>query len=196
MLDQVLAAFDVTPDHDLDLMQPGQTLAQIAARILAALEPVIKARATGHAAGAGRYHHHASRRFGGLLPTRAGRPCGSRAAHRGPRATISRGDEPRGHHPPRRPAFRAHRNREKQSAGRGRHPRSASPSPAIRGSTPCSMCATPWRLAGCPRGSVAPIGRVQKADRSHRAPPGKLRRRLRAHLRSPGPSCQAGRYPD
>ena len=43
MLDQVLAAFGVAPDHDLDLMQPGQTLAQIAARILAALEPVIQA---------------------------------------------------------------------------------------------------------------------------------------------------------
>jgi UDP-N-acetylglucosamine 2-epimerase (non-hydrolysing) len=42
MLDQVLAAFAVTPDHDLNLMQPGQTLAQITARILAALEPVIK----------------------------------------------------------------------------------------------------------------------------------------------------------
>jgi len=42
MLDQVLAAFGVTPDYDLDLMQPGQTLAQITARILAALEPVIK----------------------------------------------------------------------------------------------------------------------------------------------------------
>ena len=41
MLDQVLAAFDVTPDYDLDLMQPGQTLAQLTARILAALEPVI-----------------------------------------------------------------------------------------------------------------------------------------------------------
>ena len=41
MLDQVLAVFGVTPDHDLDLMQPGQTLAQITARILAALEPVI-----------------------------------------------------------------------------------------------------------------------------------------------------------
>ena len=41
MLDQVLAAFGVTPDYDLDLMQPGQTLAQITARILAALEPVI-----------------------------------------------------------------------------------------------------------------------------------------------------------
>jgi UDP-N-acetylglucosamine 2-epimerase (non-hydrolysing) len=43
MLDQVLAAFGVSPDHDLDLMQPGQTLAQIAARILVALEPVIQA---------------------------------------------------------------------------------------------------------------------------------------------------------
>jgi UDP-N-acetylglucosamine 2-epimerase (non-hydrolysing) len=43
MLDQVLAAFAVTPDYDLDLMQPGQTLAQITARIVAALEPVVKA---------------------------------------------------------------------------------------------------------------------------------------------------------
>ena len=43
MLDQVLAAFEVTPDYDLDLMRPGQTLAQITARILAALEPVIHA---------------------------------------------------------------------------------------------------------------------------------------------------------
>ena len=43
MLDQVLAAFGVEPDHDLDLMQPGQTLAQITARILAALEPVVRA---------------------------------------------------------------------------------------------------------------------------------------------------------
>ena len=33
MLDQVLAAFDVIPDHDLDVMQPNQTLAQTTARI-------------------------------------------------------------------------------------------------------------------------------------------------------------------
>ena len=26
MLDQILATFDVTPDYDLNLMQPGQTL--------------------------------------------------------------------------------------------------------------------------------------------------------------------------
>src|ERR1700683_2929882 len=41
MLDQVLQAFDVKPDHDLDLMLPGQTLFQSTARILAALEKVL-----------------------------------------------------------------------------------------------------------------------------------------------------------
>src|SRR4051794_11130562 len=43
MLDQVLAAFDVRPDHDLDLMLPGQTLFQSTSRILAALEGVLAA---------------------------------------------------------------------------------------------------------------------------------------------------------
>src|SRR5437867_6508126 len=42
MLDQVLAAFDVRPDHDLDLMLPGQTLFQSTSRILAALEGVLR----------------------------------------------------------------------------------------------------------------------------------------------------------
>ena len=41
MLDQVLDAFDVQPDHDLDLMLPGQTLFQSTSRILAALEGVL-----------------------------------------------------------------------------------------------------------------------------------------------------------
>ena len=41
MLDQVLAAFGVTPEHDLNLMQAGQSLSQVTARTLAALEPVI-----------------------------------------------------------------------------------------------------------------------------------------------------------
>ncbi len=40
MLDQVLAAFSVKPDFDLDLMQPGQTLAALSARLLAGLEKV------------------------------------------------------------------------------------------------------------------------------------------------------------
>jgi hypothetical protein len=38
MLDQVLQAFDVKPDHDLDLMLPGQTLFQSTSRILADLK--------------------------------------------------------------------------------------------------------------------------------------------------------------
>jgi len=41
MLDQVLEAFDVHPDHDLDLMLPGQTLFQSTSRILAGLEQVL-----------------------------------------------------------------------------------------------------------------------------------------------------------
>jgi UDP-N-acetylglucosamine 2-epimerase (non-hydrolysing) len=41
MLDQVLQAFDVKPDHDLDLMLPGQTLFQSTSRILAGLEKVL-----------------------------------------------------------------------------------------------------------------------------------------------------------
>jgi UDP-N-acetylglucosamine 2-epimerase (non-hydrolysing) len=41
ILDQVLAAFDVTPDRDLDIMRPGQTLSQSTSRIIAALEPVL-----------------------------------------------------------------------------------------------------------------------------------------------------------
>jgi UDP-N-acetylglucosamine 2-epimerase (non-hydrolysing) len=43
MLDQVLACFQVRPDHDLDLMQPGQTLASLTARALDALDPVVAA---------------------------------------------------------------------------------------------------------------------------------------------------------
>jgi UDP-N-acetylglucosamine 2-epimerase (non-hydrolysing) len=42
MLDQVLEAFQVKPDHDLDLMLPGQTLFQSTSRILSRLEPVLR----------------------------------------------------------------------------------------------------------------------------------------------------------
>ncbi|HYL73388.1 MAG TPA: UDP-N-acetylglucosamine 2-epimerase (non-hydrolyzing) [Bryobacteraceae bacterium] len=42
MLDQVLEAFAVQPDYDLDLMLPGQTLFASTTRILAGLEPVLQ----------------------------------------------------------------------------------------------------------------------------------------------------------
>jgi UDP-N-acetylglucosamine 2-epimerase (non-hydrolysing) len=40
MLDQILETFRVIPDYDLNLMQAGQTLSSLTARILSALEPV------------------------------------------------------------------------------------------------------------------------------------------------------------
>lgn len=42
MLDQVLNRFSLKPDHDLNIMQPGQTLSEITARALRGLEEVIK----------------------------------------------------------------------------------------------------------------------------------------------------------
>lgn len=41
MLDQVLSAFDITPDIDLNLMKQGQTLSDITAGVLTGLEKVI-----------------------------------------------------------------------------------------------------------------------------------------------------------
>lgn len=43
MLDQVLRVFDLHPDHDLGLMQPRQTLADLTARAITALTPVLEA---------------------------------------------------------------------------------------------------------------------------------------------------------
>lgn len=42
MLDQVLNAFHITPDFDLDVMQQGQTLSDITVRVLKGLEQVIQ----------------------------------------------------------------------------------------------------------------------------------------------------------
>ena len=42
MLDQVLDAFKITPDIDLDLMKHDQSLAQLTARIFTDLDPVLK----------------------------------------------------------------------------------------------------------------------------------------------------------
>jgi UDP-N-acetylglucosamine 2-epimerase (non-hydrolysing) len=42
MLDQVLEVFDVVPNHDLDIMQPGQSLPDLTARLLTALRDVLR----------------------------------------------------------------------------------------------------------------------------------------------------------
>ena len=43
MLDQVLELFDIQPHHDLNVMQPGQTLYALTATLLTRLEPVLAA---------------------------------------------------------------------------------------------------------------------------------------------------------
>jgi UDP-N-acetylglucosamine 2-epimerase (non-hydrolysing) len=42
MLDQVLALFQMKPDHDLDLMREGQTMAQVSAGIFTHLDPILE----------------------------------------------------------------------------------------------------------------------------------------------------------
>ncbi len=41
MLDQVLELFEITPDYDLDLMRPGQTLPQLTSNILLGMDGVL-----------------------------------------------------------------------------------------------------------------------------------------------------------
>ena len=41
MLDQVLELFDITPDYDLNIMKPNQTLSMIAANVLTGIEEVL-----------------------------------------------------------------------------------------------------------------------------------------------------------
>ena len=41
MLDEVNALFNILPDYDLDIMRHGQTLSQIAARVLVGLDPIL-----------------------------------------------------------------------------------------------------------------------------------------------------------
>jgi UDP-N-acetylglucosamine 2-epimerase (non-hydrolysing) len=42
MLDQVLQAFEIEPDYDLNLMAPGQSLTAITASVLVGLEPILR----------------------------------------------------------------------------------------------------------------------------------------------------------
>ncbi|MEP4601493.1 UDP-N-acetylglucosamine 2-epimerase (non-hydrolyzing) [Saccharospirillum sp.] len=41
MLDQVLALFEITPDYDLNIMKPGQSLNEVTANILLGLKPIL-----------------------------------------------------------------------------------------------------------------------------------------------------------
>ena len=42
MLDQVLELFDITPEYDLDIMKPGQSLTDVTCHILQGLDPILE----------------------------------------------------------------------------------------------------------------------------------------------------------
>ena len=89
MLDQVLGYFAIRPDIDLGLMQPGRTLAGIAAGCLRTIDEVIVARES-RLRGRPRGHHHGhGHRDGGVFPQG---PVGSRRSrpeNRGPDGSLA-----------------------------------------------------------------------------------------------------------
>jgi len=100
MLDQVLGVFGIAPDFDLNIMTHGQTLAQVTARVLDGLDPILAARppdwvlaqgdtTTTFAAALSAFYHRA--KFGHV-------EAGLR--------TVPRRDEPPADHPFKYPALR------------------------------------------------------------------------------------------
>ena len=180
MLDQVLAAFEVTPDYDLDVMQPGPDAGAIHRAHPRALEPVLARRSVPiwswcraipppRSAGAlAAFYQHDSRRA-----------CRSRTAHRRSGAALSRRNEPRGHHAAGRAALRPH----------ARAPRPTWPPKGVARRTHLrhrqfrhrrgALCARRAGVGRFARAAVAAARSREEADRRHRAPARKLRCRLR-----------------
>ena len=121
MLDQVFALFGLTPDIDLDLMRPDQTINALAARVLAGLDDVLARETAGLAPRAGRHDDRDGRGAGGVPSPGARRPRRGGAAHGRLRPSVPRGDEP----PRRRPRLRRQlRSDAPRGAGSGGRRRS------------------------------------------------------------------------
>ena len=56
MLDQVLDLFHIGTDYDLDVMRPGQSPAQVAAKVMGCTRADPESRAAGLGAGSRRHH--------------------------------------------------------------------------------------------------------------------------------------------
>ena len=77
MLDDVLRIFGITPDYDLDIMTPGQTLSGITSAVLQSLDP-FEGLSPRLGSGAGRHHHRDGGGAGRLLPEDPGRRMSKR----------------------------------------------------------------------------------------------------------------------
>jgi len=67
MLDQTFGVFGLTPDIELNVMQPGQGLPDLTARIVTAMNSDAARPAAGRHFAAGRHHHRSRVRARGLL---------------------------------------------------------------------------------------------------------------------------------
>ena len=102
MLDQVLDIFDIRPDYDLNIMQPGQDLYDISSRILLGMRDVLATELPADTCGA----------------------CGSRPADLQHLQPLARRDEPPAERPSLHLAFCPDRARPPEPA-EGEHPRRA-----------------------------------------------------------------------
>ena len=82
MLDQVLKLFDITPDVDLNMLTPRQTLGGMTERLLAELVPLLSCRQARHRRGSGRHHDSVRGVTRRVLQRDTGGPSRSRPAYR------------------------------------------------------------------------------------------------------------------
>jgi UDP-N-acetylglucosamine 2-epimerase (non-hydrolysing) len=99
MLDQVLQAFEVKPDRDLDLMLPGQTLFQSTSRILAGLEKVLATEQPALVVVQGDTTTTLRGALAGFYSRVRGSARGGRTAHRRSASAVPRRNERPSHRP-------------------------------------------------------------------------------------------------
>ena len=71
MLDQVMKLFNITSDHDLNIMIQNQSLEHIVIQVMTNLPPLLETREAGSRPRARRHHHDVRRGAGRFLPARS-----------------------------------------------------------------------------------------------------------------------------
>lgn len=108
MLDSVLDEFGIRPEHDLNIMKSGQTLADITSRVLQGLGPVLEQEKPGLVLVHGDTTTTFAAALAAFLRAHPRRPRRGRAAHLRPLEPLARGDEPPHDRPARLLPLRPH----------------------------------------------------------------------------------------
>jgi UDP-N-acetylglucosamine 2-epimerase (non-hydrolysing) len=99
----LLTTFGLTPEVELGVMNPGQSLSSLMARLLDGLDPVLDALRFDWVVVQGTRRRR-WRRAGGVPSPRAGGPRGGGAAHARPGGAVPGGGQPPADRPPGEPA--------------------------------------------------------------------------------------------